>query len=61
MTDEELGKVLAPDWSPEMQQQLVAKLTPKARDTYARLFEMAEAINRGEMPAGVIVCPKRKR
>ena len=58
MTDEELAQALA------IPVGFVMVMSPEKRARYERLIEIAEALNRGERPAGVMVDgprPKRRR
>jgi hypothetical protein len=62
MNDAELGRHLAPDADETTQLEIVNALAPERRELCEKLIALADKLNRGDRPKGVIVCrEKRKR
>jgi hypothetical protein len=60
LSDEALGLELMPDGTDEQRAKIVAGLTPKDRAAYERMIFVADELNKGRVPAGVIVTPLRR-
>lgn len=61
MTDEQLGRHLAPDLTPDEQLRLVRALPRAKRDMYVHMIRVAHALNQGRSVKGVLVDPPRRR
>lgn len=59
LTDDALGLELMPDGTPEQRAQIVAALDPDKRRGYEMLIFVADELNAGRTPNGVIVTPDR--
>jgi len=55
MTDEQLSAFAWPDATPEQATALLASLTPERRATFERMAFVADELNAGRVPAGVLV------
>ncbi|MDQ4421511.1 hypothetical protein OOT33_13875 [Sphingobium sp. DEHP117] len=55
LSDEELGKALAPDWPLDAQLKLVAAIPPEKRAGYEMLVWVGNELNEGRIPPGVMV------
>jgi hypothetical protein len=61
VTDEDLGRALAPGCRPEDQLAIVQMLKADARETYENLISTADALGCGTILPGVIVCKRGKQ
>ena len=61
MTDEQLGRHLAPDRNPAEQLRIVRALPRPKRDMYVHMIRVAHALNQGRQVKGVMVDPPRRR
>lgn len=59
LTDDALGLELMPDGTPEQRARIVAGLDPDQRRAYERMIFVADELNAGRIPAGVIATPDR--
>ena len=55
MTDEQLSAFAWPNATPEQATALIASLTPERRATFERMAFVADELNAGRVPAGVLV------
>ena len=55
MSDDELGRELAPDLPTEDQLKLVAAIPPEKRAAYERLIWVGNELDEGRIPPGVMV------
>jgi hypothetical protein len=56
MDDYELGHALAPQLLVEERLKLVRALTPQKRSTLERMCWVADELNAGRIPEGVLIC-----